>query len=172
MVIFVINIVSLKRLIEKARNKVGKMQLTNRTEYALRFLIYLAKDPETTVKMSDVSNDEDIPRQFLAQIVNDLKKSGLVNAFRGPTGGIKLARSAAEITALDVLTSIEGPLALFKCLETNDYCDKSSSCPLCGFWAQTQTQIKQIFTSTTVADLLNKAPDNNTRRKNLEEVTG
>lgn len=146
------------------------MQLTNRTEYAIRFLIYLAKNVKETTKISVVSADEDIPRQFLAQIVNDLKKYGLVYAFRGPNGGVKLAKPATEISIFDVVTSIEGPFAIYKCLETKDYCDKSTSCPLCGFWAQTQIEIKRIFKSTTIADLLSNKPRKNSSA--TKEVTG
>lgn len=134
------------------------MQITNRTEYALRFLMYLAKNDMVTEKISTVSEKENIPKPFLAQIVNDLKKCGLVSAFRGPNGGVKLAKSVDSITILDVISSIEGPFAIYKCLETADYCQKSTACPLCGFWAHTQNELKKIFRNTTISDLLSKSP--------------
>lgn len=147
------------------------MQLTNRTEYAMRFLLYLGARFGKPVKVATASKAENIPKQFLSQIIGDLKKAGIIYSFRGPNGGIKLAKNPATITVMDVVSAIEGSMALYKCLEQEDFCDKTSYCPLCGFWVQTQEQIKEIFRRTSVADLVTNSKNYIVKNLDIKNTT-
>jgi len=89
--------------------------------------------------MIDILCDEEcVPKSFLGKIFQNLSKSGLVGSARGSGGGFYLTRPASDITVLEILESIEGPIALQRCLEIDVGCEHSSGCALCGLLAEAQ----------------------------------
>lgn len=89
------------------------MQVSARTDYALRALCELAVAPEAcAVKADAIARAQDIPRAFLDTILVDLRRAGMVESRRGPDGGHRLARPAFSITVADVVRVTDGPLAL------------------------------------------------------------
>lgn len=117
-------------------------------------LIALARRPVGKVVMVDVLCEEEaIPRSFLGKIFQDLTKAGVVHSARGSGGGFYLSRSAAEISALEIIESVEGPIALQRCLETEPDCEHIRGCALCGLLSEAQDRIKEVFAKTSLADL-------------------
>jgi len=88
------------------------MKLSLRAEYALRALIALASTEGTNVvPIQVISAQQGIPKRFLEQILNDLRSGGFVDSKRGISGGYRLARPAAQITASDILRFLDGSFA-------------------------------------------------------------
>ncbi len=87
------------------------MRVTTRTRYAIRALYDLAfhRQGEAT-QAKEIALAQKIPLRFLEQILQDLRRAGLVEARRGPRGGYALARTPAEISLADVLRAVRGPL--------------------------------------------------------------
>ena len=87
------------------------MRVTTRTRYAIRALYHLAfhRAGEAT-QAKEIADAQKIPLRFLEQILQDLRRAGLVEARRGPRGGYALARPPAEISLADVLRAVRGPL--------------------------------------------------------------
>jgi Rrf2 family transcriptional regulator, iron-sulfur cluster assembly transcription factor len=87
------------------------MRVTTRTRYAIRALYDLAfhRQGEAT-QAKEIALAQKIPLRFLEQILQDLRRAGLVEARRGPRGGYALARAPAEISLADVLRAVRGPL--------------------------------------------------------------
>jgi len=93
------------------------MKLSLRGEYALRALLVLGLSyDEPRVRIQSISEEQNIPKRFLEQILNDLKSAGLVQSKRGVAGGYRLARRPEEISIAQVIRHIEGALALVSCV--------------------------------------------------------
>ena len=131
-----------------------RMQITKAAEYGVLGLIALSRRPLGEVVMIDVlCEEESVPKSFLGKIFQNLCKSGLIGSSRGSGGGFYLARPAAEISVLEVIESIEGPIALQRCLEVDAGCEHSRGCALCGLLAEAQERIKEVFSGTSLATL-------------------
>ena len=98
------------------------MDISARTMYGLRALVTLAgarsSDP---MSIQAIAEEEDLPHKFLEGIMGDLKRGGFVLSRRGANGGYMLARSPSEITLLDVIRHLDGPIA------PQTYADRSAA---------------------------------------------
>jgi Rrf2 family transcriptional regulator, iron-sulfur cluster assembly transcription factor len=136
------------------------MQVTRAGEYAIIGLSYLAKQPADRIVMIDeISETEGVPKSFLAKIFQSLAKAGFVRSNRGAGGGFSLAKSANEITLLQILHCVEGVFALQKCVSDDPECvvstTRMSNCALCAVFSEAQNRVNEVFARTTLADLLN-----------------
>jgi Rrf2 family cysteine metabolism transcriptional repressor len=104
------------------------MKLSLRGEYALRALLVLGLNyGQPVVRIQTISADQNIPKRFLEQILNDLKSAGIVRSKRGVAGGYRLARRPEEITLAAVVRHLEGALAPVSCVSERFY--EKCSCP-------------------------------------------
>jgi Rrf2 family protein len=94
-----------------------------------------------------------VPESFLAKILKPLVEKGLVRATRGAHGGYGLARPARDITFLDVIEAVEGPVQVALCNEHAGGCQASRSCTLYGVWKQGTARMLEVFRSTTLDTL-------------------
>ena len=139
------------------------MQVTRAGEYAIIGLLYLAQQPaSSTVMIEEISDAEKIPNSFLAKIFQSLAKGGLVVSHRGVGGGFSLARPADTINLLHILQSVEGEFALQKCVAVVDpECvvaeSRLGTCVLCGVFAEAQNRVNEVFTRTTLANLVERS---------------
>jgi Rrf2 family protein len=129
------------------------MQITRQADYALRAVIYLSQlDPEQRAATSQIAEEQRIPPSFLAKIVSQLSVAGLLQTSRGARGGVSLARSPQEISVLDVVEAIDGPILLNECVATGGVCTSSDTCPMKPVWCDTQaelvTRLKNISFAT------------------------
>ena len=99
------------------------MQITRQADYAVRAVLYLAKlGPDQRAATSQIALDQQIPPSFLAKIVSQLSVAGLLQTSRGARGGVSLARKPAEISLLEVVEAIDGPILLNECVAGNGAC--------------------------------------------------
>lgn len=109
------------------------MQLNQATDYAFRAVLQLAGMPSgTVVNAQTLSEVQAIPLRFLLKIMRSLTKAGLVKSYRGVEGGFALAKPAAQINLLDVVTALEGPVVIHRCLAEREACNKhcTHECPV------------------------------------------
>lgn len=132
--------------------------LTQRSRYALRALIFLARAGGIApVPMSAIAADQKLPRKFLEIILTDLKHGGLVTSYRGKLGGYRLARPARTISFGEVIRLIEGPLALVPCVSQTAYqrcpdCFEESVCAIRRAMLRVRDTTAQILDGTSIAD--------------------
>lgn len=135
------------------------MQISAKTDYALRALCHLARadDPSATVdaagasvKADDIAAAQKVPRSFLDGILLDLRRSGLVQSRRGPVGGHRLARPAYSITVADVVRAIEGPLALVHGVRPEDMAYEGPAAALQDVWVALRASVRVVLESTTL----------------------
>jgi len=130
------------------------LQISRKIDYGLRAMIHLAGLPAGKVSsLQDLSSTLHLPREFLAKILKVLAGRGLVRSSRGAHGGYQLARPAREISFLDVIESVEGPVQLNVCLDHKDRCDVSASCTMYHVWKAGQDRMLDVYRKTTLAEL-------------------
>ncbi|RKX59521.1 MAG: Rrf2 family transcriptional regulator [Thermodesulfobacteriota bacterium] len=132
------------------------MEITFTEDYAIRFIVYLAKFPDRVVPRWEISDSMRIPKAFLAKIAQTLENKGLIEIYRGKKGGYKLKKSPTEITLLDVIESIRGKINITPCLENPSLCVRSSFCSLYRFWQHLNERIRHELAQCKIIDLVEK----------------
>ena len=134
--------------------------LSQKAKYALRALLSLADAPRgETVLISDIATKHRIPKKFLEQILLDLKNHGLVQSWRGRSGGYALLKAASEISFGQVLRIIDGPLAPLPCVSGLAYrkctdCEDEANCALRRVFAVSHRATVAVLDRVTIADAL------------------
>ena len=140
------------------------MKLSQRGEYALRALLVLGMNhgPEV-VRIRDIAQQQNIPRRFLEQILNDLKSAGFVQSRRGVAGGYRLQRDPAEISLADIIRHLEGPLAPVGCVSVNYYqrcsCPDEAKCAIRSVMQEVRDAIVSALEGVTVSNLCDRVRD-------------
>jgi len=138
--------------------------ISKQAKYALRALIALAgAKPGEAVLTADIAERQRIPKKFLEQILLNLKRHGLVQSRRGALGGYALLRPASEITFLQVLRIIDGPIAPLPCLSVTAYvvcsdCLDEKTCEIRRAFARVAEATREVLAATTIADALRGLP--------------
>jgi Rrf2 family protein len=127
-----------------------------RTDYAIRAVLEIAVrgGQSQSATRDDISVAQDIPRRFLANILTDLRRSGLVSATRGPDGGYRLAQPPELITLADVIRAVDGPLTQVGGIRPENLVYSGSSVKLGAVWVELRAAERHILESTTLQDLL------------------
>ena len=136
------------------------MKLTRYTDYALRVLMHLAARPERLASISEMARTYRISQNHLMKVVHDLRKEGFLDAVRGRSGGVRLARPAEEIRVGDVVRHTEGGFELVDC----DSCVIARACSLTGALRQALAAFMEVLDNYTLADLVEE------RRSGLREL--
>ena len=123
-------------------------------EYAIRALTYLAQQPEgTAVPIKEVAEQEDLPPHFLAKIMQTLAKTGVLDSYKGPTGGFALARPAGQITLYDIVEALDDLSNYDHCAVGLAECSDEKPCPLHNMWKGVRTAVLDYFRRTSLVDL-------------------
>lgn len=131
------------------------MQITRQADYALRAMLYLArKEPRQRAATSQIAEEQEIPPSFLAKIISQLSIAGLISTSRGASGGVTLARDMKEITLLDVVEAIDGPITLNECTQNPSTCTFSETCPLHQVWCEALLELVTKLRETTFDKLI------------------
>lgn len=140
------------------------MQISAKTDYAVRALLSLAVRAPDLVKIDTVIGEQGLPRKFVEAILGDLRRAGIVRSQRGADGGYALARAAEEITLGQVIRAVDGPLAEVRGLrphETN-YAGVAQHLP--SVWVAVRASLRQVLDETTLADVLSGSLPEHVRR--------
>lgn len=135
------------------------MRLSRKSDYALRAVRHISSLPKGKLgSINSVSEAEEIPREFLAKILKDLTRSGILVSYQGVTGGYRLAKTPKEVTFLDVVEAIDGPIHLNLCTEMdNCRCEKYDTCQMKDFWKIQETTFKKALKREHFAKYKKKA---------------
>jgi Rrf2 family protein len=126
------------------------MQITRQADYALRAVVFLSRLQENEkAATSLIAAEQKIPPSFLAKIVSQLSIAGLIHTARGARGGVSLAKPADEISVLDVIEAIDGPVFLNECTENSKTCPFLDSCPLRSLWCEARDELTDKLSRAT-----------------------
>ncbi len=134
------------------------LRISRKIDYGLRAMIYLASIPtDVVVPFREIARQMMVPEDFLAKILKTLVDQGLVRSTRGPHGGYALARPASDISFLEVIEAVEGPIAINVCLD-DDPCKKAAACTMVHVWRKGQERMLDVYRESKLSDLALK-PD-------------
>lgn len=118
------------------------MQITRQADYALRAMLYLSRlDLTQRASTSQIAREQRIPPSFLAKIISQLSIAGLIHTSRGARGGVTLSRSPEQISILDVVEAIDGPIQLNECTFSTENCPFGDECPIRDIWCSAQQEL-------------------------------
>jgi Rrf2 family iron-sulfur cluster assembly transcriptional regulator len=148
------------------------MIFSRASEYAIQAMLYLAKrwlDERKEkaqannrvrhgyIQTKEIADAHGMPYYFLAKLVQDLTRAGLVTSTKGPGGGIRLARDPSKITVLDVARSVDNLQYVTDCVIGYEKCSPDHPCPLHHDWEKIRARIFEVIRDKTLADLVKDA---------------
>ena len=133
------------------------MRLTTKGRYGLRAMFELARDyGKGPVAIKAISERQHLSTHYLEQLLAKLRKSGLIESVRGPGGGYILAKKPANITVGDVVRTLEGPIAMAKCIDESlmlEPCDHVGDCAVRLIWKRISNRIEEVLDAISLEDL-------------------
>ena len=133
-------------------------QISRRIDYAVRIMIELGMQPEGAfLSARRVSSRTAVPKAFLHKITADLVRAGLILTQTGPSGGLALQKPANDVSLLDVVEAIDGPVCLNICLVRPQECNRDRFCPGHEVWGKLQLLVVNELRKAILADLVEEA---------------
>lgn len=131
------------------------MQITRQADYAARAVLHLARTGNNEqVSTGHVAKEQRIPPAFLAKIISQLSIAGILQTSRGARGGIRLARRPEQITLLEVIEAIDGPIKLNVCVRGEGTCLFEDNCPIQSVWCDIQNEMTAKLRNANFAQLI------------------
>lgn len=142
----------------KRRIRPMKLELSSEGRYALRALVYLARDADRgeLVTADRISTEAVVPRRLLARVIAKLARAGLVASQEGRGGGSRLARPADEITLRDAVEAMEGPFEVTKCIMQDRACGEGVPCAMHAAWEEGQEAILDYLEAQTLSEFVSR----------------
>lgn len=129
--------------------------ITRATEYACLAMLHLAQRGQGVVcDTASIAETKRIPASFLPKVIHQLAKAGLVNAKRGPGGGVELARSPESVSLREVVEAIEGPMVVNHCTSEEAFACYRHGCGLQGAFAHAQSAYREALGAYSLAQLV------------------
>lgn len=142
--------------------------ISTTSKYGIKSVCYLARQPENRfVAIREISDELDIPFQYLTKLLQRLQQGGIIYSRRGNTGGVSLARPAEEITLAEILNVLEPGFEKCSCLLHDEQCLKTGNCPFGDYWGEIQDKLHDLLNSTDIKWITS----NSTGRPAISEVT-
>ncbi len=130
------------------------MQLTRAADYAVRVMIHLAGlPPAARVQRAALAEATAVPESFMSKVLQALVRARLVASRRGVDGGFELTCPPDQVSLLDVVEAIEGPIQLNFCLMPGEPCERHTCCPAHSVWAEAQAAMTAVLKKASLADL-------------------
>ena len=131
------------------------MQISKEADYALRAVLYLARLADhQQASTGTIAASEHIPVSFLAKIVARLSSARIIRTSRGARGGVSLDRPSEQITVLDVIEAIDGPIAIKECVLHSGRCPYGENCTLQPILCEAQAALVTRLQQTTFDQLI------------------
>lgn len=131
------------------------LRLSTKGQYGVRAMYEIAKGyPDKPLTIKEISDRQDVSIAYLEQILNTLRRAGLIISKKGPGGGYLLNKSPDEITISLILNALEGPVAITSCLDPSEGCIRIDNCVTHLLWKALGEQIDAFLKTITLMDLI------------------
>lgn len=131
------------------------MKLSTKGRYGVKAMLDLAVHYGTEpISIKSISERQGISEYYLEQLFAPLRRAGLIKSVRGAQGGYILNRKPIEITVLEIMDVLEGPVEISECLD-NEECNKFESCATRVLWKKIQMSINSVMENVTLQEMLN-----------------
>lgn len=146
-------------------------QLTRASDYALRVMTRLAELPRgQIIHLPALANSENVPSHFLSKILQHLTHAGFIKSHRGAAGGYSLEKDPADITLLEVIEAIEGPIVLSQCLAPGLDCDRVPWCSIREVCAEAKERVVEVFERVTLRDVVLRNRNNRLENQTVHDM--
>lgn len=123
-------------------------------EYAIRAFVHLAHVPDSRYAMvKQIAEEEEIPAHFLAKILQQLARKGLLRSSKGPTGGFSLRVSPEDISLMHIVEALDGLSDYQRCASGLAECNDEMACGIHDSWKAVRSHIIDYLERTTIADV-------------------
>lgn len=133
------------------------LKLSTKGQYGVRAMFEIAKGyPDTPTNIKQIAERQDVSVAYLEQILNTLRRAGLIQSIKGPGGGYILSAKPSEIAIGEILRELEGPVAITSCLNPEEGCSRVETCVTHLLWRSLGEKIQDFLNTITLEDLLNE----------------
>ncbi len=130
------------------------MLITRETDYAVRTVLYLAREQDRTASVTEVARTMHIPKSFLAKILQRLVRSRILKSRRGVNGGFQLARKPSDITLFSITEAIQCPAGINLCAVDSKKCKWSATCSVHPVWVDIRKEVERRLKKQLIAGLV------------------
>lgn len=134
------------------------MKMSTKGRYAVMAMIDIGEHSQgSPVSLAEIAERQDISQEYLEQLFGKLRKAKLVDSARGPGGGYKLAREAADIPIAEIIEAVDEPLRVTRCEgDAVEGCVKGARCNSHDLWSSLGRQMMYFLASITLEDVVSK----------------
>jgi Rrf2 family iron-sulfur cluster assembly transcriptional regulator len=146
--------------------------ISNTSQYALRALSYLARQPQgSSILGRDLAREAVVPANYLAKILLTLRRAGLVSTARGTGGGYRLRRAAHRVRLNEIIELFDGALAREACILGHQRkCSARNPCTAHHAWRDVRAAYDHFLTDTTLADISQEVPEPQSQGGRIEGI--
>lgn len=133
------------------------LRVTKLTDYATVVLTVLAARPQTVMSATELAEHSGLESPTVSKLLKPLAQAGLVEGFRGASGGYRLAREPARISLVEIVEAMEGPLAITECSLHDGQCGISEQCGVSGNWRRINDVVADALRAVSLAQMLDES---------------
>jgi FeS assembly SUF system regulator len=124
------------------------------TDYSIVLMRHLALDPLAQYNAQILSAAVEVPLPTVRKVLKSLSHAGLLTSERGVQGGYSLSRAASTISVAEIITALEGPIALMECVGNDSHCEQESHCNVQDSWTKINNAVFQALDEVKLSDML------------------
>ena len=144
-------------LIDEARKPM--IRLSRMADYGVVVMTFMAHRRDQTVSAHQVAENTGLPEASVGKLLKVLSRDGLLDSHRGAHGGYGLTRAPEDISVSDIVTAVDGPIALTLCVDEHPgSCDVEALCPMRGGWNQINTALRDALAGVSLAAMATPLP--------------
>lgn len=128
------------------------------TDYGIVLMTYLATNRELQHSAHSIADAVKMPLPTVRKVLKSLSHGGLLNSERGVTGGYSLSRNPNQISVAEIITAMEGPIALTECVSDESHCEQETHCAVQTNWTRINNAVFHALDEVKLSDML--APQN------------
>ena len=130
------------------------MKLNTTSQYAIRIMEFISKDTNKLHNAKNISTELSIPYKYLTKIMTQLTNAKLIQSIRGREGGYSLIKKTSSIRIIEILEAVKESMNEENCLLGTGLCNHVNKCALHDAWKQPKKSIIEMFSETTLADMI------------------
>jgi len=131
------------------------MKISTKGRYGLRILLDLALHSGEKLRLiRDIAQSQQISEKYISRLIIDLRRAGMVKSVRGSKGGYELAKAPKEITLLDVVEVMEGPLSIVDCVRDPGCCRRNNICATREIWQNLNSEFRESMQKITLQEII------------------
>lgn len=130
------------------------LRITKQTDYGIVLLTHMASDPDRLVNAPELAQEASLPQPMVAKILKLLARASIVEGHRGVNGGYCLARPPEELSVAEVITALEGQIAITECTDdTTGLCPQEQVCRVRSNWNRINLAIQEALDGISLAEM-------------------